>query len=51
MRRNDKLEKAKENIFCMRKLRWTIISGIPCIDKADDNALEIGVKFDESMLV
>lgn len=32
------------------KLRWTIISGIPMIDSDDENALEIGVKYDDSLI-
>jgi len=45
-----KLDKAKNNVFDQKKLRWTIISGIPDIDANDSNALEIGVKFKESVI-
>jgi len=44
------LDTAKAKIFDQKKLRWTIISGIPDIDVRDENALEIGLKFDESMI-
>jgi hypothetical protein len=44
------LDKAKGKIFDERKLRWTIISGIPDIDIEDENQLEIGMKFDESLI-
>ena len=44
------LERTKTGIFDMRKLRWTIISGIPYIDLEDENALEIGVKYDEKLI-
>ena len=44
------LEKAKAEIFDLKKLRWTIISGLPCADSADENALEIGIKYDSSVI-
>lgn len=44
------LERTKTGIFDMRKLRWTIISGIPYIDSADEKAIEIGIKFDEKLI-
>ena len=44
------LDQAKARIFDQKKLRWTIISGIPDIDENDENKLEIGMKFDEGMI-
>ena len=48
--RFDLLDQAKNRIFDQKKLRWTIISGIPDIDSNDEIKLEIGMKFDESMI-
>jgi len=42
-KRLKELVNSKSQIFDQKKLRWTIISGIPNIDAKDENELEIGL--------